>query len=94
MRQGHIVFVALLVGSSRSSILPDTTTDAPSTIESAAINETLQSLPIGSQSDLGPLEDRSQLELRRMDVTQSLDYRCGDKWGKCPSGTCCSSAGK
>ncbi|KAJ5184236.1 Glycoside hydrolase/deacetylase beta/alpha-barrel [Penicillium capsulatum] len=32
-------------------------------------------------------------ELHLRDVTSSLDYRCGSKWGTCPSGTCCSSAG-
>lgn len=27
------------------------------------------------------------------DVTKSLEYRCGEKFGRCPSGTCCSSVG-
>ncbi|KAJ5256918.1 Glycoside hydrolase/deacetylase beta/alpha-barrel [Penicillium angulare] len=26
------------------------------------------------------------------DITTDLDYRCGEKYGRCPSGTCCSSA--
>lgn len=33
-------------------------------------------------------------QMERRDVPQTLDYRCGPKWGKCPGGTCCSSAGE
>lgn len=31
---------------------------------------------------------------REEKLASPLDYRCGEKHGRCPSGTCCSSAGK
>lgn len=34
------------------------------------------------------------LHLQLRGVTQQLDYKCGPKYGTCPSGTCCSSAGE
>ncbi|KAJ6164801.1 Glycoside hydrolase/deacetylase beta/alpha-barrel [Penicillium chermesinum] len=33
----------------------------------------------------------SHLRRASGEVTKSLEYRCGEKWGRCPSGTCCSS---
>lgn len=36
--------------------------------------------------------ESTQMETR--DVPPNLDYKCGPKWGKCPGGTCCSSAGE
>lgn len=36
----------------------------------------------------------SRLRRASNDVTKSLDYKCGEKWGRCPSGTCCSSVGE
>lgn len=33
-------------------------------------------------------------ERREQKLASPLDYRCGEKHGRCPSGTCCSSAGK
>lgn len=40
-----------------------------------------------------PVGPNSRRKNRR-DITTDLDYRCGEKYGRCPSGTCCSSAGK
>lgn len=34
------------------------------------------------------------LRLQLRGVTKQLDYQCGPSYGSCPSGTCCSSAGK
>ncbi|KAJ5098019.1 Glycoside hydrolase/deacetylase beta/alpha-barrel [Penicillium argentinense] len=40
-----------------------------------------------------PQEESKDVQLQFRDVSQNLDYRCGPRWGKCPGGTCCSSAG-
>lgn len=40
-----------------------------------------------------PAAPEKILSQRRRQVAHNLDYRCGEKFGKCPSGTCCSSAG-
>lgn len=34
------------------------------------------------------------LRLQLRDITKQLDYKCGPKYGSCPSGTCCSSSGE
>lgn len=44
-----------------------------------------------------PAENQDQPESLRLQlrgVTKQLDYKCGPKYGTCPSGTCCSSAGE
>ncbi|KAJ5227453.1 uncharacterized protein N7469_007459 [Penicillium citrinum] len=38
-------------------------------------------------------EETIDFQLQSRDAPQNLDYKCGPRWGKCPSGTCCSSAG-
>ncbi|KAJ6095989.1 hypothetical protein N7486_006735 [Penicillium sp. IBT 16267x] len=36
---------------------------------------------------------KSPSQRREEKLASPLDYRCGEKYGKCPSGTCCSGAG-
>lgn len=39
-------------------------------------------------------EQTSRIQLQFRDDPKNLDYKCGPRWGKCPTGTCCSSSGR
>lgn len=95
-----LVLIAFLVGiaqccidirNAATVIAPSTVVDQPEATVQPAQPETTtqeQSEPTVTEAQ----SEQTQLQLR--DIPQNLDYHCGPKWGKCPSGTCCSSAGK
>ncbi|CEJ58107.1 hypothetical protein PMG11_06777 [Penicillium brasilianum] len=69
---------------------PNNTIDVPTTSQ-----DQLQPEPVPMPGfDPEDVEDQAEsLHLQLRGVTQQLDYKCGPKYGTCPSGTCCSSAG-
>lgn len=86
---GFFTVIPLLVGMARSRFL-DRQQLEPATIEQQT-DQILDAKPAQPGSEASASQD---VNLQLRDVTSSLDYRCGSKWGTCPSGTCCSSAGR
>lgn len=102
----HLILIAFLIGLAQccffNVVIPPATTaiDQPqATAVPAELTITsdekssLASSDEATQSTLPKAQpDSTQMEPR--DVPPNLDYKCGPKWGKCPGGTCCSSAGE
>ncbi|KAJ5159562.1 Chitin deacetylase [Penicillium canariense] len=102
-----LIILALQVGLSYSCLDLRTVhqtvvvLEEPATIQGQPQPESIQTSvpnPFYEQSVSANGEDQSEgvhLRLRAISgVTKQLDYKCGPKWGKCPSGTCCSGAGR
>lgn len=101
-----VIFASFLIGLARccfvNVIIPPATTaiDQPEATADPTQPTTTseeQSSRVSAEEQLQPtlpvaLPESIQMQPR--DVPQNLDYKCGPKWGKCPGGTCCSSAGK
>ncbi|KAJ5102227.1 hypothetical protein NUU61_004449 [Penicillium alfredii] len=51
----------------------------------------IHTVPLNQTSSVA--EDLEAAEIESRATPPNLDYRCGVKYGKCPSGTCCSSSG-
>ncbi|KAJ5638511.1 Glycoside hydrolase/deacetylase beta/alpha-barrel [Penicillium herquei] len=79
--------------------LPQKTIEQPQAAPSAApepaqaedVSE--PALPEDLYQPAAPAEAPKFITQHRRDIVTNLDYRCGEKYGRCPSGTCCSSAG-
>lgn len=69
---------------------PDNTIDVPTTSQDQLQPEPVP-MPGFDPEDVENQPESLHLQLRG--VTKQLDYKCGPKYGTCPSGTCCSSAG-
>lgn len=90
MRLSHLLLIIdLFAGIALGRVSDYKTLDVVSATESATTEQQSDTSEVTKKKEFS-----SGVEVHPRDVTQNLEYRCAGKWGSCPSGTCCSSAGK
>lgn len=108
MHFAHILLLfAILAGIALSSlggkhapITPDPTVEPAPIIRHRQhfLPWYIQNSPTGTEDLVEPATPadapKHSSERREDKLASPLDYRCGEKHGRCPSGTCCSGAGK
>lgn len=95
MRLHQLLAILITLAGLAYSCVHDSTELNNAIEEPATSLDQLQPEPVPMPGfDPVDVEDQSEgLHLQLRGVTQQPNYQCGPKYGTCPSGTCCSSAG-